>query len=129
MEKQIKITEKDIKEMIKEGVKRVLAEGYMSDEEIAQQYSDFKVDGSQIEGPTLVTDKYNGNKYWRGKLVLVFPNANEEDYDSTMVENWMSYDIDGDKIVFENWYPKDVHESLLKFIRATIMCKKKKQHL
>lgn len=86
---------------------------FMSDADIAAQYEDFNVTYYEIE-PLRFS---NG---WSGTIEIEFPNADEIDFDSSKVDNFIVYDIKGERIAFEHWYPQNVCEQLLALIRGKI---------
>ena len=78
MKKIIKITERELHNLIKNCL---LETQYMSDEDIANQYSDMEI----------VNFKLNPLKHsegWEGGFEIQFPNADGIDYDSSMINNF-----------------------------------------
>lgn len=110
MKKIIKITEKELHNLIKNCL---LETQYMSDEDIANQYSDMEI----------VNFKLNPLKHsegWEGAFEIQFPNADDIDYDSNMINNFIVYDKEGEKIAWDNWMPQEQTNKLEAIIRDEI---------
>lgn len=86
---------------------------YMSDEDIANQYQDFKVTHFEIN-----PSRYGNG--WTGTIEIEFPNADEVDFDSSVVDNFIVYDHEGTRVGFDNWYPDEVANQLKEMIRKAI---------
>ena len=89
---------------------------YLSDEQIAAQYADFKVVGF----------KYDHNTYsegFGGVIEIEFPKAGHEDFDNYKCDNFIVYDDECKRIAFDNWYPEEVCYNLYMYIRKQIMNK------
>lgn len=111
--KTVRLNEIQLKQVIAESVKKVLTERFMSDKDIANQYGDMKITYFEME-PLKRSDG------WSGTFELEFPNADGVDYDETMVNNFIVYDIHGDRIAWDNWMPDKQTEQLEKIIRREI---------
>lgn len=112
--KLIRLTEGDLHRIVKESVYKILKESqFMSDEDIANQYSDMKI--TYFEMNPL---KYHNG--WRGAFELEFPNADGIDYDETMVNDFMVYDRMGNQIAWEKWMPDEQRKRLEEIIRQEI---------
>ena len=85
----------------------------MSDEDIANRYSDM-----EIINFTLNPLKHSEG--WEGAFELQFPNADDIDYDSSMVNNFIVYDKEGEKIAWDNWMPQGQTDKLEAIIRDEI---------
>lgn len=110
MKKIIKITERELHNLIKNCL---LETQYMSDEDIANQYSDMEI----------VNFKLNPLKHsdgWEGGFEIQFPNADGIDYDSSMINNFIVYDKEGEKIAWDNWMPQEQTNKLEAIIRDEI---------
>ena len=83
----------------------------LSDDRIAQQYSDFRISGIKFYEQTQPD-------CWSGVVDLEFPNADHPDFDSSMCNPFISYDAKGEKIAFDNWLPEEVYKSLCDTIRS-----------
>ena len=106
--------------MVSREVMRALNENeyrYMSDDDIAAQYDDFKVTALSVE-----PNRYGEG--WYGVIELEFPNADDIDFNSSLVENYFAYDKAGNKIAFDHWYPDAVCEILKDMIRQEIAKRK-----
>lgn len=57
---------------------------------------------------------------WTGTFELEFPNADEIDYDSTMVNGFITYDKEGSRIGWDYWLPDAQFEQLANIIRKEI---------
>ena len=68
---------------------------FMSDADIAAQYNDFVVTHFNIE-------PLRFSEGWSGCLELEFPCADEVDFDSTKVDNFIVYDKEGQSTAFEH---------------------------
>lgn len=86
---------------------------FMSDADISAQYEGFVVKHFSIE-PLRFSDG------WSGCLELEFPCADEVDFDSTKVDNFIVYDKEGLRTAFEHWYPSDITRKLTELIRSEI---------
>ena len=110
MKKIIKITEKELHNLIKNCL---LETKYMSDEDIANQYSNMEI----------INFKLNPLKHsegWEGAFEIQFPNADDIDYDSSMINNFIVYDKEGEKIAWDNWMPQEQTNKLEAIIRDEI---------
>ena len=83
--------------------KNILNEGFMSDEDIHNQFSKFEVLDFSKEGEH------------SGYIELSFPNADEVDYDSSVITGYTIYE-DG-KVAFDNWFPDDVYNELAEYVK------------
>lgn len=111
----IRLTESDLHKIVKESVKRLLRESqFMSDEDIASQYKDMRITYFNIE-PLRHSDG------WEGTFELEFPNADDVDFDGTMVNNFIVYDMAGNRIAWDNWMPDDQTKRLENIIRQEIV--------
>lgn len=88
-------------------------EQLMSDEDIQNQYSDMQIAGFDIR-PLRYDDG------WTGTVELEFPNADNIDYDSTMVNNFICYDAEGNNIAWDKWMPNEQTQTLEELIRQKI---------
>ena len=109
-----KITESQLNRVVKESVNRVLREHrFMSDEDIAAQYDDMIITYFEIK-PLRYGDG------WSGTFELEFPNADNIDYESTMVNGFITYDKEGKRISWDKWMPDKQTMQLTKIIRNEI---------
>ena len=116
----IRLTESKLMAIVKEGVKRMLmAENYMSDEDIENQYKDMIITHFNIK------PLRNSDEGWSGMFELEFPNADDVDFDSTMVNNFIVYDNNGDRIAWDNWMPDEQTDYLQEIIRNEISKRQK----
>lgn len=116
--KLIRLTESDLHRIVKKSVNKILRESqFMSDEDIANQYSDMKI--TYFEMNPL---KYHNG--WKGAFELEFPNADGIDYDETMVNDFMAYDRMGNQIAWEKWMPDEQRKRLEEIIRQEIAKRK-----
>ena len=113
----MKISENKLSNIISESIKKVLKENYMSDEDIKAQYNGAKVTHLQVE-PS------RSGEGWTGTLEIIFPNADDIDFDSSVVDNFFVYDNAGNNIAFDNWYPDVVVAKLKEIIQKEIAKKK-----
>ena len=115
MKKNIKLTESQFNKFIVETCKKVLNEdmAYMSDEDIANQYSDMKITYFEI-------NPLRNSEGWEGTFELEFPNADDIDYDSTMVNDFFVYDSEGNRIAWDYWMPDEQTKYLNDIIRKEI---------
>ena len=115
MKKNIKLTESQFNKFIVETCKKVLNEdmAYMSDEDIANQYRDMKITYFEI-------NPLRNSEGWEGTFELEFPNADDIDYDSTMVNDFFVYDSEGNRIAWDNWMPDEQTNYLNDIIRKEI---------
>jgi len=107
---------KRIRKIVAESLKKYLREDeerYMSDEDIASQY-----DGMKITYFEMKPCRYSEG--WKGTFELEFPNADEIDYDSTMVNDFITYDKEGSRIGWDKWMPDAQTEQLENIIRKEI---------
>ena len=86
---------------------------FMSDADISAQYDGFVVKHFSIE-------QLRFSDGWSGCLELEFPCADEVDFDSTKVDNFIVYDNEGLSTAFEHWYPSEVTRKLTELIRSEI---------
>ena len=86
----------------------------LSDEDIAAQYNDFKVESCTIE-PSSVHDEW-----FNATLEIEFPNADHPDFNSSVIEN-VYYDRAADNWGFDNWYPDETIEKLKSLTSGTAM--------
>ena len=116
MKRNIKLTESQFNKFIVETCKKVLNEdmAYMSDEDIANQYSDMKITYFEI-------NPLRNSEGWEGTFELEFPNADDIDYDSTMVNDFFVYDSEGNRIAWDNWMPDEQTNYLNDIIRKEIL--------
>ena len=85
---------------------------YMSDADIAAQYSDFEVTSLSVE-----KSEFGG---YSGCIEVLFPNADEIDFDSSVCDNFIIYDDEAKRIAFDNWYPDEVYYNLCYMIRTKV---------
>lgn len=117
MKTRIRLTEGDLRRIVNESVNRVLRESqFMNDEDIASQYKDMRITYFNIE-PLIHSDG------WEGTFELEFPNADNVDFDGTMVNNFIVYDMVGNQIAWDNWMPDEQTKRLEKIIRQEIVKK------
>ena len=109
------MNESQLRKIVKKSINKVLKENeeYMSDTDIAAQYDDFKITYFTIK-PLKHSEGYEG------VIEIEFPNANDIDFNSSLVENYFVYDKDGKRIAFENWYPDYINDKLINLIRNKI---------
>lgn len=82
---------------------------YLSDEKIKAQYEGFRAE---------ITEIHQGWKdSYSGTIEIEFPNADHPDFNSSIVDNFISYDRDGSRIAFDNWFPEEVYKKLCEMIR------------
>lgn len=91
-----------------------MEERYLSDAEIDAQFDDFKIENITI-------DKKEGKDYFTGVLEVSFPKANHPDFDTSKVDNFISYDLEGKQIAFDYWYPESVYLALCNAIRKKLV--------
>ena len=114
----MKITYGQLKGMIAESVNRVLSEErYMSDADIAAKYSDMKIVDFVLER----SDRFDG---WTGRFEVEYPNADDVDFDSYIINNFIVYDLDGNRIGWDNWMPEGPTKYLEGIIRKEIAKRK-----
>ena len=115
MKKLIRLTEGDLHRIVKESVKRVLNESeFTNDEDIASQYKDMRITYFDIKPLT-------NSDGWEGTFELEFPNADNIDFDGTMVNDFIVYDMVGNQIAWDNWMPDEQTRRLEKIIRQEIV--------
>ena len=83
--------------------KGTLKEGFMSDEDINNQYSNFKILDISKEG----------NK--SGYIEVEFPNADDSDYDSYVNTGYIIYD--NGTVAFDKWFPEEVYNNLVDAVK------------
>ena len=104
-----------INRIVSESVKRVLRESqFMNDEDIASQYKDMRITYFDIKPLT-------NSDGWEGTFELEFPNADNIDFDGTMVNDFIVYDMVGNQIAWDNWMPDEQTRRLEKIIRQEIV--------
>lgn len=114
MKKLIRLTEGYLHRIVKESVKRVLKESeFMNDEDIANQYKDMRITYFDIK-PLINSDG------WKGTFELEFPNADNVDFDGTMVNDFIVYDMMGNRIAWDYWMPDEQTKRLENIIRQEI---------
>lgn len=117
----IRLTKRDLNKLISETVQRVLQEErWMSDEDIAQQYSDMKITYFEMK-------PLEHSKGWEGVFELEFPNADGEDYSESMVNDFIVYDKEGKRIAWDHWMPNNETRQLQAIIRQEIRKRLNKQ--
>jgi|GEM_PF-822952 len=86
------------------------SERYLSDADIAAQYSGVKIEGIKF---------YNQTQphVYSGVVDLEFPNATHPDFDNTMVNPFICYDEREGRIAFDNWMPDPVAKHVSNAIR------------
>lgn len=119
MKKTIRLTESDLKRMIKSCL---LEYRYMSDNDIVNQYSDMEIISFNLE-------PLSHGDGWKGAFELNFPNADNVDYDNSMVNNFIVYDQQGKRIAWDNWMPNEQTHKLESIIRAEIANKTQQNDL
>jgi uncharacterized protein YoaH (UPF0181 family) len=119
--KLIRLTESDLNKIIEQAVTRLLVEDekWMSDEAIEQQYSDMNVTYFEL-------NPLRYSEGWSGTFELEFPNADDIDYDSTMVNNFFVYDTEGNNIAWDHYMPNAQTNYLENIIRKEIAKRKNK---
>lgn len=90
--------------------RQYISEKYLSDEDIAAQYDDFNVEAIDLQ-PRRWGDGYVG------RIEVSFPNAEHEDFEDYIVDNFYVYDRELTRFGFENWYPDEVAEELKRVIQ------------
>lgn len=111
---RIRLTESDLHKIVKESVNRVLRESqFMSDEDVNSQYKDMIITYFDIK-PLMNSDG------WKGTFELEFPNADNVDYDGTMVNDFIVYDMVGNRIAWDHWMPDEQTRHLQNIIRQEI---------
>ena len=83
--------------------KGMLKESFMSDKDIHNQFSKFEVLDFSKEGEH------------SGYIELSFPNADEVDYDTSVITGYTIYE-DG-KVAFDNWFPDDVYNEVAEYVK------------
>ena len=86
MKKFIKLTESELKKLIKETLSEIerTEPRIMSDDDIKAQYDDMKILNFKLE-----KTNFGG---WSGAFELEFPNADNIDYDGYTINNFIVYD-------------------------------------
>lgn len=92
---------------------QALGEEILTDEQIADQYKNFKCTSIEIEPSTVHEDWFNAT------LELEFPNADNPDFDEYVIEN-LYYNRADNKWGFDNWYPSEITEEIKKLVLAEI---------
>lgn len=110
MKKIIRLTESELHNLIKNCL---LETQYMSDEDIANQYSDMEIVNFKLS-------PLKHSEGWEGAFEIQFPNADDIDYDSSMVNNFIVYDKEGEKIAWDNWMPQEQTDKLEAIIKNEI---------
>lgn len=87
---------------------------YLSDEQIAAQYADFKVVGFKY-------DHCIYSEGFSGTIEIEFPKADHEDFDNYKCDNFIVYDNECKRIAFDYWYPEEVYYNLCAYIRKQIL--------
>ena len=100
-----KVSKEDYKELKDEKWVKSLSEDYMSDKDIAKQYSDFEVIN--------IDRKPSGKSGW---VEISFPNADDVDFDSSIITDFIIYNHNG-KVAFGDWFPNEVAEKLAKIVK------------
>lgn len=90
-----------------------MEERFLSDAEISAQYDNFKIEN-------LTIDKEDGKDYFTGVLEIHFPNADHPDFEEYVIDNFISYDLEGKKIAFDFWYPESVYLAFCAAIRKKL---------
>ena len=96
------------------------ADKYLSDEDIAGQYKNFKVISSDVEESKVHDNWFNAT------LELEFPNADHSDFDGYRIEN-LYYNREDDRWGFDNWYPTEVADEIKKLV-LDLIDKYEKEH-
>ena len=110
MKKIARLRESDLRNLIKNCL---LESQYMSDEDIANQYSDMEI-------TYFTLNPLKHSEGWEGTFELQFPNADDIDYDSSMINNFIVYDKEGEKIAWDNWMPNEQTHKLEAIIKDEI---------
>lgn len=111
---KVRLTESDLHKIVKESVNRVLMESqFMSDEDITSQQKDIIITYFDIK-PLMNSDG------WKGTFELEFPNSDNADYDGTMVNDFIVYDMVGNRIAWDHWMPDEQTKYLQNIIRQEI---------
>lgn len=115
----IRINEQQLKNIIAESIKELVKEDaqFMSDDSIRNQYSEMKI-------TYFVMYPLRRSEGWEGTFELEFPNADGEDFDKSMVNNFIAYDVDGKQIAWDRWMPDEQTKVLNNIIRRKIAEKK-----
>lgn len=87
-------------------------EMYLSDQQIAAQYEGFKITHLSFDEPL-----HDGQEWFGGTVEIDFPNATHPDFDSVIVDNFISYEKEGNRIAFDHWFPEEVYYNLCHKIR------------
>lgn len=85
---------------------------YMSDADIAAQYSNFEVTSLSV-----TKSEFGG---YSGCVEVLFPNADEIDFNSSVCDNFIIYDNEAKRIAFDNWYPDEVYYNLCYMISEKV---------
>lgn len=114
MKKTIKLTESELKKLIKETLSEIeqTEPRIMSDDDIKAQYDDMKILNFKLE-----KTNFGG---WSGAFELEFPNADNIDYDDYTINNFIVYDVEGKRIAWDNWMPDEDTHRLEEIIRGEI---------
>ena len=106
--KNIKLTKSEFNNLISETCRKILKEdmAYMSDEDIANQYSDMKITYFEI-------NPLRNSEGWKGTF-------DDIDYDSAMVNDFFVYDSEGNRIAWDYWMPDEQTNYLNDIIRKEI---------
>lgn len=94
-------------------------EVYLSDQQIAAQYEGFKITHLSFDEPL-----HDGQEWFSGTVEIDFPNATHPDFDSAIVDNFISYGREGNRIAFDHWFPETVYYNLCHQIRKTYESKR-----
>lgn len=115
----IKINEQQLKNIIAESIKELVKEDaqFMSDDSIRNQYSKMKI-------TYFAMHPLRRSEGWEGTFELEFPNADGVDFDESMVNNFIAYDVDGKQIAWDRWMPDEQTKVLNNIIRRKIAEKK-----
>lgn len=91
---------------------------YISDNEIESQYEDMNIISFNLES-------LRNSEGYKGYFEIEFPNADDIDFDSYMINNFIVYDKNGNRIAWDNWMPDVITKKLENKIREKI----KKQNI
>ena len=115
----VRLNESQLKKIIAESIKELVKEDaqFMSDDSIRNQYSKMKI-------TYFAMHPLRRSEGWEGTFELEFPNADGVDFDESMVNNFIAYDVDGKQIAWDRWMPDEQTKELNNIIRQKIAEKK-----
>ena len=89
------------------------SERWMSDNDIAEQYKSMEISGFKME-------HLKNSEGWKGYFDLDFPNADGIDYAENILNQFIVYDDNGDRIAWDEWLPDEQTQYLESIIRQEI---------